>query len=397
MLSQVVNITGIQLSSLKPSEAEELLPKLLPRENSLVEVTVLDKGPNGTYKLLISGSVFQSKLPVNLNIGEALAAKVIGLNPFTLSLDHIFPAKMLNENNIALLLSKLGIAGTEISSKVLKAFLKEEKPLVKSKLEKVIELLEKEDIKLDDQQQLSLFIQMIHTDDFRGSFLKKSYAKMFRYSVEILAEEVLGSVKRLNSMGIPEEVISRINRALVLDFSETGSLDAIELKEKSSGKIEDQLNALLEKGTLLGDKVKNELLCLKEILIRFNMLRACYHRTGIYPGFIIIRTGDGLEMVEYRLENDSKEAGIKPQKLKLEMNPGSLGKITINGFLAGQTLSAAFGCSLESTSEMLNGGKEELIKALERINILPRLSFGSGVKTGEIPEGGSMRQVNVRI
>lgn len=391
MIGQVINITGIQPAVLRASDAE-LISKLLPAENSVVEVSVLDKS-NGNYKLLIEGSVFQSKLPVGVSIGETLIAKVIGLSPFTLSLDKIFSAKMLSEGSIAMVLSKLGIAETAVSSKVLKAFLKEEKPLVKSKLKKVIELLEKEDIKLDEQQ-LSLFIQMVFTDDSRGSFLKKSFAKLFQYPVETLAGEVLNSVKRLNAMGIPEEVISRINHALVLEMPGSESFSAIELKEKSSGRIEDLLGALSEKETF-SENVKHELSGLKEILIRFNMLRACYAKTGVYPGFIIIRSGEELEMAEYSFESEADEAGQKTYKIKLGMNPASLGKVNINGFLSGRSLSAAFGAS-EETSGKLEADKEDLLKSLGGINVLPRLSFGNTGR-GHEAAAGNLRQINVRV
>lgn len=391
MIGQVINITGLQLSSLMASEAE-LVPKLLPAENSVVEVSVLEKS-NGNYKLLIEGNVFQAKLPVSVNAGETLIAKVTGLNPFTLSLDRIFSAKMLNESSIALVLSKLGITETEISSKVLKAFLKEEKPVVKSKLKKIIELLEKEDIKLDEQQ-LSLFIQMILTGDSRGSFLNKSFAKLFQYPVETLAEDILSSVKRLNSMGLPDGVISRINRALVLEMPQSEKLSAIELKEKSSARIEDLLSESGEM-EILSENIKQELAGLKETLVRFNMLRACYARTGVYPGFIIIKSGDELEMAGYRLEDDMNEAGQKSYKIKLEMNPALLGKVTINGFLSGRNLNAAFRASEEAAGK-LDLNKEELLTSLGRLNVLPRLSFGNAGRTVEVPDG-IVRQVNVRV
>ncbi|HEX2960672.1 MAG TPA: hypothetical protein VHO43_02715, partial [Ignavibacteriales bacterium] len=269
MIGQVINVTGIQLNSLKATDAGAT-PKLLPAENSLVEVSVLDKS-NGNYKLLIEGSVFQSKLPVSLNTGEALLAKVISVNPFTLSLDKIFTAKMLTEGNLALVLSKLGIAETEASSKVLKAFLKEEKPLVKSKLKKVIEMLEHEDVKLSEEM-LSLFIQMIHMDEGRGSFSNKSFVKVFQYPLETLSGEILDSVKRLNKMGIPEEVLLGINKALVLDGE---SFSALEVKEKSQCKAGDMLDELNRAGNI-GEKARQEISGLREILIRFNMLRACY-------------------------------------------------------------------------------------------------------------------------
>lgn len=394
MISQVINITGIQLSSIKQSDAE-VLPKLLPAENSLVEVSVLDKPQGGSYKLLIEGNVFQSKLPISLNIGETLIAKVIGLNPFTLSLDNIFTAKMLSGSNIALVLSKLGLAESEVSLKVVKEFLKEEKPLIKSKLKKIIDLLEKENIKLDDEQ-LSLFIQMVHMDEGRGSFLKKSFARMFEYPVETLADEVFNSVKRLNAMGLGDEVISQINRALVIEIPEKGSISAMELKEKTSAHLEEVLSPLTQMETPSGKEgLKMELLILKETLLRYNMLRACYQRTGIYPGFIIIKSEGDLELAEFRLERDPKEQVQMCHKIKLEMNPRSLGKITMNGFLSGQNFSASFGAKEETVKE-LEEGKQDLLDALGRINLLPRLNFGEA-SGPEAVSNGSIRQINVRV
>lgn len=388
MIGQVINVTGIQLNSLKATDAGAT-PKLLPAENSLVEVSVLDKS-NGNYKLLIEGSVFQSKLPVSLNTGEALLAKVISVNPFTLSLDKIFTAKMLTEGNLALVLSKLGIAETEASSKVLKAFLKEEKPLVKSKLKKVIEMLEHEDVKLSEEM-LSLFIQMIHMDEGRGSFSNKSFVKVFQYPLETLSGEILDSVKRLNKMGIPEEVLLGINKALVLDGE---SFSALEVKEKSQCKAGDMLDELNRAGNI-GEKARQEISGLREILIRFNMLRACYMKAGVYPGFILINTGDEIEMAEYRLESEPDGKGQKSYRIKLDMNPGLLGKVAVKGFLSGQNISAAFGASDVAVKE-LEEEKESLLMALGRLNLVPRLNFGNQSQASEA-SGVNVRQINVRV
>lgn len=392
MIGQVINITGIQPGSIKAQEAESLL-KLLPAENSVVEVSVLDKPGKGVYKLLIEGNVFQSKLPIGANIGETLIAKVISVNPFTLALDNIFPAKMLNNSSIAAVLAKLGLAETEVSVKVLKTFLSEQKPLVKSKLKKIIDLLEKEGIKLDDQQ-LSLFIQILFPDENKGTFLNKSFAKLFRYPAEDLAAEVLNSVKRLNKMGVPEELISQVNRALVMDMAEGENPDAIALKEKTSPKQEGFFGTLSEMESL-SESAKKELSALEEILVRFNMLRACYYRTGVYPGFVIVRSGDELELVEYRLEKGGMQSGQGVHKIKLEMNPGALGKVTIEGFLSGSSLNAVFRSS-EETIEKLASNKEELLQSLGRINIQPHLNFGNAEKVSENAVNG-VRQINVRL
>lgn len=388
MIGQVISVTGIQLSSLKAPDAEAL-PKLLPAENSLVEVSVLDKS-NGNYKLLIEGNVFQSKLPVSVNVGEALLAKVISVNPFTLSLDKIFQAKMLTAGNLAIILSKLGIAETEVSTKVLKAFLKEEKPLVKSKLKKVIEMLEHEDVKLQEEM-LSLLIQVIHMDEGRGSFSKKSFAKVFQYPLETLSGEILASVKRLNKTGIPEEVLLGINKALVLDGE---SFSALEVKEKSQGKALEILDELIGAGNL-SEKVKQEISGLREVLIRFNMLRACYMKTGVYPGFILIKRGDELEMAEYMLESEPDGKGQKSYRIKLDMNPGLLGKVAVKGFLSGQNISATFGASDEAVKD-LEKEKGSLLMALGRLNLVPRLSFGNSPQAIEA-SGENVRQINVRI
>lgn len=388
MIGQVINVTGIQLDSLKALDAGAN-PKLLPAENSLVEVSVLDKS-NGNYRLLIEGNVFQSKLPVNVNVGEALIARVIGSNPFTLSLDRIFSAKMLSGSNIALVLSKLGIEETGISQQVLKAFLKEEKPLVKSKLKKVIEMLEHEDVKLSEEM-LSLLIQMLHMEENRGSFQKKSYVKLFQYPLETLSEEILSSLRRLNKMGVPEEALLRINKALMLEGED---FSALEVKEKSAARAEDILDEV--KAGAFSEGMRQEISGLKEILTRFNMLRACYMKAGVYPGFIIIKSGDEIEMAEYRLESESDGKGQKSYRIKLDMEPGLLGKVAIKGFLSGQNLNASFSASEESVKD-LEEEKESLLFSLGRLNLTPRISFGNPGKTGGDAPGEIIRQINVRV
>ncbi|MGE5438699.1 MAG: flagellar hook-length control protein FliK, partial [Bacteroidota bacterium] len=279
---------------------------------------------------------------------------------------------------------------TEVSSSVIKAFLKEEKPLVKSKLKKVIEMLEHEGTKLPEEM-LSLLIEMFHIDEGRGSFSKKSFVKIFQYPLETLSAEILDSVKRLNKMGIAEEALFGINKALLL---EAESFSALELKEKSQGRILDALDEFNKSGSF-SDKVKQEISGLKETLIRFNMLRACYIKTGIYPGFILIKRDDEIEMAEYRFDAESDGKGQKSYRIKLDMNPDLLGKVAIKGFLSGQNMSASFGASEEAVKD-LEKEKESLLMALGRLNLVPRLSFGNHAQADEA-SGVNVRQINVRV
>jgi len=77
-------------------ESNKVFPQLYPSKNSIVNVQVLDKiGP--VFKILVNGSLFQSKLPIELGINDEFLAKVISENPFILALN------VFDENECGLL------------------------------------------------------------------------------------------------------------------------------------------------------------------------------------------------------------------------------------------------------------------------------------------------------
>ena len=83
----------------------------MPEENSLVLVKVLEK-LNGSYKLLVDGSVFQSSLPFVVGGEEEFLAKVISLQPFTLQADGLAALKHGMPGALSVLLQKLGLPET---------------------------------------------------------------------------------------------------------------------------------------------------------------------------------------------------------------------------------------------------------------------------------------------
>ncbi|MGE5399261.1 MAG: hypothetical protein ACM3S2_02595 [Ignavibacteriales bacterium] len=393
MVPQVINITGIQLDSLKAA-GTEAAAKPLPANNSVVEITVLDKSENN-YRLLIEGSVFQAKLPVNVNTGEALIARVINTNPFTLSLDNLVAAKNLGGNVVSYIISKLHLMDTETSNKVVKAFISGKKPLVKSKLNKVIDLLEKENIKLDDQQ-LNFFIQVLHTDERSNEFINRSVAVLCQHSIGSLTDEIYQIVRKINSLNGSEELKAKVNETLVLDITDAKNIDPISIKKKAA-QSEKYAGILGMEEHNSGNANDKDLEDLKQILIRYNLLRSCYNKTGIYPGFVILKNEQALDLFEFEFEKRDQSHEAHSHKLEFSMSPEMLGTVEVDGFMAGINLNAVVSAERSALND-LEENKQQLISGLGSRNLIPRIYFEEllqGQKRQAVQDG--RQSINVRL
>lgn len=374
-MPSVGNITGFQLDQLKPAEGTQI-GKPLPASNSVVEINVLGKSDSGNYRLLIAGNFFQSSLPINVLPGEILLARVIGTNPFTLSLGNLMTAKGITQGTIAMLLSKLNLGKSENAGKLLKILLSSKKPVVKSKLEKLINMLENENIKLNDQQ-LNFLMQVLGSTDTSYKYLNKSYAGLFQHEIEDVHNEIFECVKNLSNSNIPDGLRSLINKSLILNLTdEDGVVNAIGIKGKSN--LSADLTSLLNEmanDSKVSEVVKSKTEILKDALIRNNLIRANYQKIGLYSEFIILYTDNKFELFKYQIHKKNDGQFSTSFGFELNMKPEQLGQITIDGYLSGNNLNVDFEASDEVLG-FLESGKDSLVESLTKgVKINPNINF----------------------
>lgn len=191
------NVQSVNKVILQFPEQQNITDRIrLPDLNALVDVKILEK-VFGNYKVLINGSLFQTKLPLQLNNGETILAKVVSHKPFTLEISN--PAgKNLSFENINQIIQKLDLENTTLIKDVIKTLAEAKKPLVKSKIENYTDLISFYDNR-KDEILFNFFMHIIWNEqaDITES-LKQYKESIFDISFEELVNRI---VNRLNDSG----------------------------------------------------------------------------------------------------------------------------------------------------------------------------------------------------
>ncbi len=98
--------------------------------NSIVQIKILEKN-NSNYLILVNSKVYYASLPVAVEIGELLLARIKNFNPLTLQLNDLVEHE-LHETEIELMLFKLNVKSTQTAKSRLNALLRKGEPVIKS-------------------------------------------------------------------------------------------------------------------------------------------------------------------------------------------------------------------------------------------------------------------------
>lgn len=322
MISAISNIANTSAGTININAGSAV--SNLPAVNSTALLNVIEK-INSSYKVLINGKVFQTQLPINAEKGDDILARVIQQNPFTLALDR-FENLLVDVNAVLSLLEKLQISRTVLSEKILKLVAAGKKAITKSKLEKIINYIEKSGVEFDESR-LVLLINLIW-DNSNETYqeIANSYHKIFDISFEKLSAEIYESLLRLNRLNLPEQIYLKINEAMIFDYeNEAHQFNLVSVGDKSDEFL--ALARIIEGETernQLAASALSELEYMQSLLIKYILQKAIYNKYNIYPEFVIIKFKSRLELINYQYEKgangngDSYKLFINPDKDRFE-------------------------------------------------------------------------------
>lgn len=322
MISAISNIANTSAGTININAGSAV--SNLPAVNSTALLNVIEK-INSSYKVLINGKVFQTQLPINAEKGDDILARVIQQSPFTLALDR-FENLLVDPNAVLSLLEKLQISRTVLSEKILKLAAAGRKAITKSKLEKIINYIEKSGVEFDESR-LVLLINLIW-DNSNETYqeITNSYHRIFDISFEKLSAEIYESLLRLNRLNLPEQIYLKINEAMIFDYeNEAHQFNLVSVGDKS-----DEFLALAR--VIEGETERNQLAAsalyelehMQSLLIKYILQKAIYNKYNIYPEFVIIKFKSRLELINYQYEKgangngDSYKLFINPDKDRFE-------------------------------------------------------------------------------
>lgn len=319
-------------------ESNDVFPQLYPSKNLIVNVRVLDKiGP--VFKILVNGSLFQSKLPIGLGINDEFLAKVISENPFILALN------VFDENESGLLfiteflLSEIKFELTESIKKALLIILENKKALIKKKLKKLINQLKNINRELNEIE-IGLLINLIweSNEDYSEELFGKK-DNVFNISFEKLAESIYETFIDLQNEKIPQDIKNLLNSTLVLNLDEQDKVtQSFVLSNKSNRFL--KIIKLIDFYNEVRDPYHRTAVNLETLLLKYILQKAVYGKFNIQPEFAILKKETNYELLIFTVE-----------QIDNKLNKNSI-RITCNTII--ETFGNIF-WELYLTSDSING------------------------------------------
>ncbi|NOX18812.1 MAG: hypothetical protein GXO87_11095 [Chlorobi bacterium] len=303
MINKISNTVLVKAISVKLTGFGK--PKAVPPINSLVNVEVIEKLKSG-YKILVNGSLFQSKLPGKMNIGDIILAKVISHAPFTITVDSFTASAGIDNELLSVMLSRLEIKETALSKQVLKNVLKGKKLIHKERIKRLVEYLSDSDMKIDDLL-IGLLINLLWSeDDSEAEKTLKEIKPVIDMPFEDLCNLILKEIEDMRKYS-SYPAVQKINDEFVFNSSFGKSKTALH-------SVHDKTKAFIR---LVNDpswrdaelELSDKLNSLKKLMIKYTLQKSLYARFGIYPEFVIVKTEEEFALVILNYSRRSDEKG----------------------------------------------------------------------------------------
>lgn len=286
MLQNITKINQIfEVQQLKQTVFEKRSPVF--SENSLVNIKVLDTR-EGMYKLLINGSVFQSKIAMALLKNDELFARVLSNDPLTLRIDSLFTNHTLSKGALVQLLSRLGIEATENFIETFREIVKSGKPLIKSRLSALNDFVHSNNV-LPDYYQMSLLASIYLSHFIQIEEFLKRENNFIKYSIVDVIKEIYAGVKEILESSETPEYVKDVTRKLLCQQTEVVAGSYTDVVKKMI-----DLSVFLKTQFSGGYRITRVMQNLSESLVMYLLQKALYNQFGLYPDFHIYENRGGL-------------------------------------------------------------------------------------------------------
>ena len=359
-------------------------PKSVPAINSLVVVSIAGKAGK-VYRILVNGSLFQSQLPFLAESGEKFLAKVIKHKPFSIALDNLTAEEEMGPNVISVMLSKIGIEENEISRKILKEAIKNKKPLVKSKLKKVIDYLVSQNGNYDEIQ-IGLLLNIIWSlgEEISRDFIS-SFELIFDLSFEELSQAILTSLEKLNLLEAENEIVKKLNKILIYQVgTKNFHSNIFAVTDKSKKFVE--ISKMIDDCDIYG-QLKAELNIMQTLMLKYILQKSIFNMFMTFPEFIIVNSGRILETIIVRYDKLKSTNGELLYKISSDFHATDLGDFNFLSYLSNMKLNGDLAMDYknlkraESRIEAFNFELSNLLKVDSTIRLSPIENFKSIRKT----------------
>ncbi|MBI9073179.1 MAG: hypothetical protein JEY94_16370 [Melioribacteraceae bacterium] len=299
--------------------------ELRPQTNSIVLLNILDKSLKN-FRLLINGSVFQAELPIKAETGDVVLAKVLSQKPLVLELANLLNPKLLTNTVYNDILSKLSINASATAKEVVKELISEKKPLVKGKMERIINYIDSNKLNHDDLQINFLINFFWHSSDNSEEMLER-LNDIFDITFTRLASKIYEYTILANRLYPTNSFTQKLNNVFVFDYKKF-EIDKDDLPVKNKSEAIPELFALLELTDSLLPHEKKEL---KQLLLKYILQKSIYQYYNFHPEFTILKLPKEFHLTLFKTEIKHSYGGEVIIALLLNLMTPKYGSIIFKG------------------------------------------------------------------
>lgn len=362
MLQQVtnnINIGNFIVSNLAPEVKNS---KFLPPLNSLVEVEILSFSKD-IAKILIGGRVYQSGLPIKTNTGEKFLAKVINQNPLTLSLANFLNNKISEGNILSFIIEKFGLGQTANTLKVLKSFIGNNRPIIKSKLENFLDRIDATGENYSDEQ-IDEFVKILRDDDLKNESFSVVVKNSFQTPISGTVLSIFNLIKKITNGNISDEIQEKLNKVFFIEKELISDGREVQSKAKNSSEIISLMN-FLRKETQTGERENFDKI--RILLENFLIQKYYYLKQNIIPCFLIIKINGQMNLVDMKYQQIYSKEKYNPIKFNLSFYQEKQGEIILDGIYTETNLFTNF-IAPNPIAEIITEKKSILVNELKKVS-----------------------------
>ncbi|MFH0734164.1 MAG: hypothetical protein V1773_07655 [bacterium] len=349
--------------------------KSYPPINSVVVLKIIEK-VDQFYKLLINGTVYQTKLPIELKEGELLLGKVITSNPLVIGLDNFGHLKVINQQMLIDVIKKIGIKLNQNSIELVGKVITAKKALVKSKIEDLIEIY-KSDFNINDVQ-IALLISLLWNPNYTNKEDMEDEVRIIKtIPFDKLCNEIFKSIIRLNNLNLPPIIYEKIGKAFILDVVDEKIVDIFNNRAKNINKLIIFIDKWCKTNYILKREVA-ELEYLNERLIKYVLQKETYERFNFYPDFLIIKNHKELDLVLFTFELIKGSSGMDYYKVDIGCGSDLNFKGSVTGYFVNNKFSGKTALTGNITKEMDAYFTSKIETLAKSLNIELNLSLSEG-------------------
>jgi len=265
---------------------------VMPKRNTLVTVTILERLNNGV-KVLIDGKLFIAIVSENVELQEELIAWVSDNEKLELSLNLSNQYNSSSNYILDQIISKLGLINNISTNAILAKIIEERKPVIKSKVKLLLAFISDNKMELSDSQ-LSLLINILWSE--RGNSTKLAeelFENLFVETFEIVSNNLFEATKEIIYTKIPSFILKQINKT-IYDEKLDNTIALNGKRELIIEAIKNLNNNLLANKNVEDKEVIEKYI---EYGVKYILQKSALQHFDYFPDFVIAKNGNGLLLI----------------------------------------------------------------------------------------------------